>query len=240
MSEIDNKRKLDGADEVAEKKQKSEEPNNKRKLDGADESEPAEKKQKSEEPDNKRKLDSDQPNGSEPSEKKQKTETSEAEEEEEASSAPHFLHFKYITKEILKACVEWSEVYTIEGKCEVVYWNFNWEKFKEILGADCPDIEPYMSRLYSISSWLKTPFGYSPYQSDSGQIQNNLRGTLGSYIDAEGSEFAAQCKIWDEYILETALEKAEKEEWPIRPMFTLKPGKKLDIDLLEQKYCFNL
>jgi hypothetical protein len=58
--------------------------------------------------------------------------------------------------------------------------------------------------------------------------------TLGDYIDSEGPEFAAQCKVWDEFFLETALEK--EKEWPIRSMFTLKPGKNLDIDLLEQKY----
>lgn len=61
---------------------------------------------------------------------------------------------------------------------------------------------------------MKTPFGYSPYKdakNPNAQVQNNLRTTMRDWIDKmDGEEFEAFCREFDQFFLETALEKAKK------------------------------
>lgn len=55
--------------------------------------------------------------------------------DDSVTEPPYFIDFKVLTTDVLKACIEFSKPIPIEGKCTVVYINFNYKKFAEITGV---------------------------------------------------------------------------------------------------------
>lgn len=85
--------------------------------------------------------------------KEEEDQRQESDDEEEENGDPHFVHYKYLTKDVLKACMRFSEVKEIPGKCSVAYINFDWDLFRRLLKEDAPPIDEIKQRLYSITPW---------------------------------------------------------------------------------------
>jgi hypothetical protein len=101
----------------------------------------------------KRKAEEEIPGDSDVKNQKVDDEESETDAEEEEDGDPHFVHYKYLTKDVLKACMRFSEVKEIPGKCSVVYINFDWDLFRKLLKEDAPPVDEIKQRLYSITPW---------------------------------------------------------------------------------------
>lgn len=147
----------------------------------------------------------------EPAAKVSKEEVVEGEEEEE-DEARHFIHWRWLTVDVLKKCVSWSAPKVIPKKCTVVWMNFNFDTFVK----ECPDHPPILPRgrkLFVTQPFLKASFGYSPHMTANG-VQNNMRLLFGEWVDTEAAEFYQRSKEWDEWFVDELF--AHKDTWPLK------------------------
>lgn len=159
---------------------------------------------------------------------------------EPKDDTPYYVDFKYLTKDVMKQCIEFSRPMVIEGKITAVWINFNYRKFAELkeIKDNKVAVVPIKKRIYSTSPWLKTAFGYSPYISDDGKIQNQLRLTFANsesdYIDEDGKKFEDLCREWDEFFIEAIHE--HRDDWPVKNVLKIKSTQDLDIQVIKNKY----
>lgn len=154
------------------------------------------------------------------------------EDVEEEPQNVHYIHWKYLTTQVLTECVSWSDLKIIQGKCGVVWINFNHKRFAELC-PDAPPLHPRRGRLYTVFPWLKTPFGYSPYKTN-GNISNNLRLLYTDYADkAEGEAFEKRVEEWDNWFIDQIF--ANTNAW--HPKVKLEKGETLTRKHIQGKYC---
>jgi hypothetical protein len=79
-------------------------------------------------------------------------------QEEEDVDPPHFIHPKLLTKEMLKAVATWSDVYPIEGKCDVVYMGIDMDKVIDIvfLVLEKNSLEKFSELIVQMSDHIRT------------------------------------------------------------------------------------
>jgi hypothetical protein len=152
-------------------------------------------------------------------------------DEDEEDEPAHFIHWRWLTVDVLKKCVKWSEVKSIPKKCQLVWINFNYDMFRKIC-PDHPPVNPRQRKLYYTRPFLKASFGYSPHPTANG-IANDLRLVFADFYDTESSEYYQRMKEWDEWLIDEIF--AHKDVWPLK--IKLEPGEVLKRSDVSKKYC---